>query len=218
MAAKPALLGTLLLSSELSHPDQCHSVFGCPVMVAFEGSHILSRLSGPIDSWPWTSLPCSHTTETPTGHFPPVVLATTEEGALFAVHCVEANVAMTPLRTYYVYFPLSVTGGKDTILFGDPALPAIQRSRSPLLKFVEQPTEVKVNPKDGKCTSISLSSPGLCLAQRRGSPSISLFPSSQLPWHSRAYPRVSYVGPSCLALPAEEPGPSHSARWHRAKE
>lgn len=40
--------------------------------------------------------------------------------------------------------------GKDTILFGDPALPAIQRSRSPLLKFVEQPTEVKVNPKDGE--------------------------------------------------------------------
>ncbi|XP_008057645.1 coiled-coil domain-containing protein 149 isoform X1 [Carlito syrichta] len=40
--------------------------------------------------------------------------------------------------------------GKDTILFSDPTLPTIQRSRSPLLKFVEQPAENKVNPKDGE--------------------------------------------------------------------
>nr|KAF6430870.1 coiled-coil domain containing 149 [Rousettus aegyptiacus] len=54
------------------------------------------------------------------------------------------------LRTLEVSGLWSLPGGKDTILFGDPALPAIQRSRSPLLKFVEQPTEVKVNPKDGE--------------------------------------------------------------------
>ncbi|XP_023975132.2 LOW QUALITY PROTEIN: coiled-coil domain-containing protein 149 [Physeter macrocephalus] len=40
--------------------------------------------------------------------------------------------------------------GKDTILFGDPALPTTQRSRSPLLKFVEQLTENKASPKDGE--------------------------------------------------------------------
>ena len=47
-------------------------------------------------------------------------------------------------------FLFSVTGSKDTILFSDPALPTMQRSRSPLLKFVEQPTENKASPKDGK--------------------------------------------------------------------
>uniref|UniRef100_A0A8C9DS64 Coiled-coil domain containing 149 n=1 Tax=Prolemur simus TaxID=1328070 RepID=A0A8C9DS64_PROSS len=41
-------------------------------------------------------------------------------------------------------------GGKDTILFSDPSLPTIQRSRSPLLKFADQPTESKANPKDGE--------------------------------------------------------------------
>ncbi|XP_040342744.1 coiled-coil domain-containing protein 149 isoform X3 [Herpailurus yagouaroundi] len=39
---------------------------------------------------------------------------------------------------------------KDTILFGDPAVPTIQRSRSPLLKFIEQPAENKTNSKDGE--------------------------------------------------------------------
>ncbi|KAM5284829.1 coiled-coil domain-containing protein 149 isoform 1-T1 [Hipposideros larvatus] len=38
--------------------------------------------------------------------------------------------------------------GKDTILFSDPSLPTIQQSRSPLLKFIEQPTEDKASPKD----------------------------------------------------------------------
>lgn len=47
-------------------------------------------------------------------------------------------------------FPFSTTGGKDTILFGDPAVPTIQRSRSPLLKFIEQPAENKMNSKDGQ--------------------------------------------------------------------
>ncbi|XP_047422205.1 coiled-coil domain-containing protein 149 isoform X5 [Sciurus carolinensis] len=40
--------------------------------------------------------------------------------------------------------------GKDTLLLSDSALPTIQRSRSPLLKFVEQPTETRVNPKDAQ--------------------------------------------------------------------
>ncbi|XP_017372584.1 coiled-coil domain-containing protein 149 isoform X1 [Cebus imitator] len=39
---------------------------------------------------------------------------------------------------------------KDTILFSDPTLPSGQRSRSPLLKFVEQPSENRVDPKDGE--------------------------------------------------------------------
>ncbi|XP_059530225.1 coiled-coil domain-containing protein 149 isoform X4 [Myotis daubentonii] len=40
--------------------------------------------------------------------------------------------------------------GKDTIMLSDPTLPTTQRSRSPLLKFAEQPTEDKANPKDGE--------------------------------------------------------------------
>ncbi|XP_066136052.1 coiled-coil domain-containing protein 149 isoform X2 [Saccopteryx bilineata] len=40
--------------------------------------------------------------------------------------------------------------GKDTILFSDPTLTTIQRSRSPLLKVVGQPAETKANPKDGE--------------------------------------------------------------------
>ncbi|XP_058402804.1 coiled-coil domain-containing protein 149 [Diceros bicornis minor] len=54
------------------------------------------------------------------------------------------------LRTLEVSGLWSLPGGKDTILFTDPALPTIQRSRSPLLKFVEKPTESKANPKDGE--------------------------------------------------------------------
>ncbi|XP_021513418.1 coiled-coil domain-containing protein 149 isoform X1 [Meriones unguiculatus] len=40
--------------------------------------------------------------------------------------------------------------GKDTILFSDQTLPTIQRSKSPLLKFVEQPTENKESARDGE--------------------------------------------------------------------
>lgn len=54
------------------------------------------------------------------------------------------------LRTLEVSGLWSLPGGKDTILFSDPTLPTIQRSRSPLLKFVEQPAEDKANPKDGE--------------------------------------------------------------------
>uniref|UniRef100_A0A3Q2LTA4 Coiled-coil domain containing 149 n=1 Tax=Equus caballus TaxID=9796 RepID=A0A3Q2LTA4_HORSE len=54
------------------------------------------------------------------------------------------------LRTLEVSGLWSLPGGKDTILFSDPTLPTVQRSRSPLLKFVEQPAENKANPKDGE--------------------------------------------------------------------
>ncbi|XP_078223545.1 coiled-coil domain-containing protein 149 isoform X2 [Callithrix jacchus] len=54
------------------------------------------------------------------------------------------------LRTLEVSGLWSLPGGKDTILFSDPTLPSGQRSRSPLLKFVEQPPENKVDPKDGE--------------------------------------------------------------------
>nr|XP_055182654.1 coiled-coil domain-containing protein 149 isoform X2 [Nyctereutes procyonoides] len=53
------------------------------------------------------------------------------------------------LRTLEVSGLWSLPGSKDTILFSDPSLP-IQRSRSPLLKFIEQPTENKANSQDGE--------------------------------------------------------------------
>ncbi|KAL0596488.1 Coiled-coil domain-containing protein 149 [Plecturocebus cupreus] len=85
------------------------------------------------------------------------------------------------LRTLEVSGLWSLPGGKDTILFSDPTLPSGQRSRSPLLKFVEQPPENKADPKDGKHASISPSLPGLCLPQRSGSVDISLLPFPFLP-------------------------------------
>ncbi|XP_032129388.1 coiled-coil domain-containing protein 149 isoform X2 [Sapajus apella] len=54
------------------------------------------------------------------------------------------------LRTLEVSGLWSLPGSKDTILFSDPTLPSGQRSRSPLLKFVEQPSENRVDPKDGE--------------------------------------------------------------------
>ncbi|XP_059131034.1 coiled-coil domain-containing protein 149 [Peromyscus eremicus] len=57
------------------------------------------------------------------------------------------------LRTLEVSGLWSLPGGKDTILFSDQTLPTTQRSRSPLLKFVEQPTENKESPRDVKCLS-----------------------------------------------------------------
>ncbi|CAO2639940.1 Coiled-coil domain-containing protein 149, partial [Lemmus lemmus] len=54
------------------------------------------------------------------------------------------------LRTLEVSGLWSLPGGKDTILFSDPTLPAVQRSRSPLLKFVEKPTENKESTRDGE--------------------------------------------------------------------
>ncbi|XP_076992630.1 coiled-coil domain-containing protein 149 isoform X1 [Tamandua tetradactyla] len=54
------------------------------------------------------------------------------------------------LRTLEVSGLWSLPGGKDTILFSDPSLPAMQKSRSPLLKFTEPATENKVNPNNGE--------------------------------------------------------------------
>uniref|UniRef100_G1PQP0 Coiled-coil domain containing 149 n=2 Tax=Myotis lucifugus TaxID=59463 RepID=G1PQP0_MYOLU len=54
------------------------------------------------------------------------------------------------LRTLEVSGLWSLPGGKDTIMLNDPTLPTTQRSRSPLLKFAEQPTEDKANPKSGE--------------------------------------------------------------------
>uniref|UniRef100_A0A0K8S1H0 Coiled-coil domain-containing protein 149-like n=1 Tax=Crotalus horridus TaxID=35024 RepID=A0A0K8S1H0_CROHD len=45
------------------------------------------------------------------------------------------------LRTLEVSGLWSLPGGKDTITFSEPALPAIQRSRSPLLTLVEKPPQ-----------------------------------------------------------------------------
>lgn len=54
------------------------------------------------------------------------------------------------LRTLEVSGLWSLPGGKDTILLSDQTLPTIQRSKSPLLKFVEQPTENKESARDGE--------------------------------------------------------------------
>ncbi|XP_074085794.1 coiled-coil domain-containing protein 149 [Macrotis lagotis] len=51
------------------------------------------------------------------------------------------------LRTLEVSGLWSLPGGKDTITFNDSTLPVIQRSRSPLLKFIDQREE---NKKDGE--------------------------------------------------------------------
>lgn len=90
-------------------------------------------------------------------------------------------------------FPFFMTGGKDTILFSDPTLPTIQRSRSPLLKFIEQPTESKLDPKDGKHALISLSLSGLCLAQRKDSVDISPSPSWSFSGIFLVFPLVGFV-------------------------
>ncbi|XP_063165908.1 coiled-coil domain-containing protein 149 isoform X2 [Candoia aspera] len=49
------------------------------------------------------------------------------------------------LRTLEVSGLWSLPGGKDTIMFSEPALPVIQRSRSPLLTFIDKPQQ---NPED----------------------------------------------------------------------
>ncbi|ELK24692.1 Coiled-coil domain-containing protein 149 [Myotis davidii] len=54
------------------------------------------------------------------------------------------------LRTLEVSGLWSLPGGKDTLMLSDSTLPTTQRSRSPLLKFAEQPTEDKAKPKDGE--------------------------------------------------------------------
>ncbi|XP_043829001.1 coiled-coil domain-containing protein 149 isoform X2 [Dromiciops gliroides] len=54
------------------------------------------------------------------------------------------------LRTLEVSGLWSLPGSKDTITFNDSTLPVIQRSRSPLLKFIDQREENQTNIKDGE--------------------------------------------------------------------
>ncbi|XP_027630177.1 coiled-coil domain-containing protein 149 [Tupaia chinensis] len=92
--------------------------------------------------------------------------------------------------------------GKDTILFGDPTLPAIQRSRSPLLKFMEQSSENKENPADGevqkhegdesRAAALALTAP-----EDAGRPAVSS-PANQSPGSQR-----KHFHPSLPQLPSE---------------
>ncbi|XP_027313111.3 coiled-coil domain-containing protein 149 isoform X4 [Anas platyrhynchos] len=54
------------------------------------------------------------------------------------------------LRTLEIAGLWSLPGGKDTITFSDPALPVIQRSRSPLLAFTEKPQQTEVQEQKGE--------------------------------------------------------------------
>ncbi|ELW61410.1 Coiled-coil domain-containing protein 149 [Tupaia chinensis] len=106
------------------------------------------------------------------------------------------------LRTLEVSGLWSLPGGKDTILFGDPTLPAIQRSRSPLLKFMEQSSENKENPADGevqkhegdesRAAALALTAP-----EDAGRPAVSS-PANQSPGSQR-----KHFHPSLPQLPSE---------------
>ncbi|XP_056658453.1 coiled-coil domain-containing protein 149 isoform X2 [Monodelphis domestica] len=54
------------------------------------------------------------------------------------------------LRTLEVSGLWSLPGGKDTITFNDSTLPVMKRSRSPLLKFLDQQEQNKIYTKDGE--------------------------------------------------------------------
>ncbi|XP_075400590.1 coiled-coil domain-containing protein 149 isoform X1 [Tenrec ecaudatus] len=54
------------------------------------------------------------------------------------------------LRTLEVSGLWSLPGGKDTILFNEPTLPSLQRSRSPLPRLTEQPSESTEDPQSGE--------------------------------------------------------------------
>ncbi|KAF6129163.1 coiled-coil domain containing 149 [Phyllostomus discolor] len=101
--------------------------------------------------------------------------------------------------------------GKDTILFGDPALPTVQRSRSPLLKLVEQPTEHQANPKDGEvqtqaqdesCAATEV----LTALEDAGRPAVSS-PANQSHGNQR-----KHFHPSLPQLPSEEEGVNRLGR------
>ncbi|XP_056204878.1 coiled-coil domain-containing protein 149 isoform X4 [Falco biarmicus] len=55
------------------------------------------------------------------------------------------------LRTLEIAGLWSLPGGKDTITFSDPALPVIQRSRSPLLAFTDKPQKTVIQEQKGEC-------------------------------------------------------------------
>uniref|UniRef100_A0A8D1I166 Coiled-coil domain containing 149 n=1 Tax=Sus scrofa TaxID=9823 RepID=A0A8D1I166_PIG len=94
--------------------------------------------------------------------------------------------------------------GKDTILFGDPALPTMQRSRSPLLKLIEQPAGNKASPKDGEAQkherdeSCAAAAEALTAQEDAGRPTVS---SSANPSHGN---QRRHVHPSLPQLLPEE--------------
>ncbi|KAJ1061443.1 hypothetical protein K5549_019159, partial [Capra hircus] len=105
------------------------------------------------------------------------------------------------LRTLEVSGLWSLPGSKDTILFSDPALPTMQRSRSPLLKFVEQPTENKASPKDGEAQKQdeSCAAPE-ALAVREDARRLAVSSPASQSHRSQSKP----FHPSLLQLPSEE--------------
>lgn len=142
------------------------SIRYCPLMVSFVAAC-------PSDSWLcFTLLPC------PTGHPLSTVLLIIEMVPDLCKQPVNGwgriGCCHDSLETNTSNFLFSLIGGKDTILFSDPTLPALQRSRSPLLKFAELATEKKANPKDGKVNWIS---PSL-LGPEQWNQAVSLLPSS----------------------------------------
>ncbi|XP_054437973.1 coiled-coil domain-containing protein 149 isoform X1 [Pteronotus mesoamericanus] len=95
--------------------------------------------------------------------------------------------------------------GKDTMLFSDPTLPTTQRSRSPLLKLVEQPTEHKADCKDGEvqtqeqdesCAAAEV----LTALEDAGRPAVNS-PANQSHGNQR-----KHFHPSLPQLPSEEEG------------
>ncbi|XP_077877269.1 coiled-coil domain-containing protein 149 isoform X2 [Ictidomys tridecemlineatus] len=88
--------------------------------------------------------------------------------------------------------------GKDTLLFSDPALPTTQRSRSPLLKFVDQPTETRVNPKDGEAQkqegdeSLAAAATGVLTADAGVRPAVSSA-ANPSPGNPREHPSLPQV-------------------------
>ncbi|XP_064916725.1 coiled-coil domain-containing protein 149 isoform X4 [Columba livia] len=99
------------------------------------------------------------------------------------------------LRTLEIAGLWSLPGGKDTITFNDPALPVIQRSRSPLLAFTDKPQKTEVQgehleseqkrERDETCTvaSESLAPEGTNLSDRNQNkhfyPSLPQLPSEE---------------------------------------
>ncbi|KAM6076295.1 coiled-coil domain-containing protein 149 isoform 2-T3 [Chlamydotis macqueenii] len=93
------------------------------------------------------------------------------------------------LRTLEIAGLWSLPGGKDTITFSDPALPVIQRSRSPLLAFTDKPQKTEVQEQkeepDETCAvaSESLAAEGTNLNNRNQNkhfyPSLPQLPSEE---------------------------------------
>ncbi|XP_004681426.1 PREDICTED: coiled-coil domain-containing protein 149 isoform X2 [Condylura cristata] len=111
------------------------------------------------------------------------------------------------LRTLEVSGLWSLPGSKETLLFSDPTLPPIQRSRSPLLKFVESPSETKVNSKDGEIQKqedeSGAAAEALTAPEDAGRPAVSLLANQK---------QSKRVHPSLPQLPSEEPEVSRLGR------